>query len=138
MQRAAAAVVDTTVILNLAKLRLLDKLTRLIGRVYLPQSVQREAKLYGRQRRRRDVIRFKKAAIPCSHWREQVFQTALAKFRRASPAMSGGEAEMIAQAEFWGVRLVLTDDHAATIFAGDRGLEVWATPRLLGMLAREP
>lgn len=136
MPKPAEAIVDSTVILNLAKTGRLDKLCKLIGTIYVPVCVRRETKLYGRRRHRPDVERFKRKTTLCNEWSPAIFEAALATFRQQTPRRSNrGEAEMIAQAALRRVRLVLTDDLAATRYAQLRGLEVWATPLILVKIA---
>ena len=55
-----AAVVDATIIIGIAHRGLTDKVFRVFNAIYVSQAVVRETKLRGRQRRRRDVERFKK------------------------------------------------------------------------------
>lgn len=134
--KPATAIVDSTVILNLASAGLLSKLCRLVGTIYVPVCVRRETKLYGRQRHRPDVERFKRRTLHCNEWDNDTFLAALATFRQQNPRRSNrGEAEMIAQAARRKVSLVLTDDRDAAQYAALRGLEVWATPLILVKIA---
>jgi predicted nucleic acid-binding protein len=138
MRVAEAAIIDSVIIFDLARARCLDKLFKVFRVVYVPRAVRREVRFRGRQRRRRDVVRFRERATPCDQHDRTVFDQALATFRRLEPRLSHrGEAEMIAQAKYRGVGLILTQDEDATRFARSMGLDVWGTPRLLRLLLSE-
>ena len=108
---AEAALVDASVIISLAGLELTDKLFHAFAPVYVSQAVARETKLHGRQRRRRDVVRFAKRMTPCRMWDQNVFQAMLAAFTRRRPGKKHrGEAESIAQAVRLQIPVFLTND----------------------------
>jgi predicted nucleic acid-binding protein len=131
------AIVDSDIVIKLARLELLDRLLRLFDVVHVPTAVARETRLYGRRRRRPDVNRFRRRCRRCSEKHPLVLQAMRGALHRADPShRHAGEAEAIAQAEALGVRVVLlTDDREATRLAAERGIEVIASPSLLFRIA---
>jgi len=136
---AEAALVDASVIISLANLELTDKLFHAFAPVYVSQAVVRETKLRGRQRRRRDVVRFAKRMTPCKEWDQNVFQALLVAFALSRPGRPGkkhrGEAESIAQAVRLQIPVFLTDDSDAADEAEKLGIRVVSTMELLRLVA---
>lgn len=136
MPARGEAIVDADVLIKLSGLQLLDRLLRVFEVIHVPAAVAREARLYGRQRRRPDVIRFRRLSRRCRRKHPLVFRTVHGALRRADPNHThAGEAEAIAQAAALGVRVLLMDDRAGTLLARERGIEVIASPSLLVRIA---
>lgn len=133
-----AAVVDATIIIGLAHLRLPDKVFRVFDVVYVSRAVVRETKLRGRQRRRRDVVRFEKWMKICTKWDEALFQALMVALQRRQPKKKHrGEAESIAQAVRQRIPMFLTNDADAAYEASQQGIRVISLMELFGLLASE-
>lgn len=132
------AVVDATLIIGLAHLRLTDKVFRVFDVVYVSQAVVRETKLRGRQRRRRDVVRFAKWVNICTKWDEALFQARMVVLQQRQPKKKHrGEAESIAQAVRQRIPVFLTDDEDAAHEAFQHGIRVISLMELFRLIASE-
>lgn len=135
--RDPPAVIDADVAIKLARVSLLDKVLKEFAEIHLTTGVRRELRLDGPRRRRRDVERFKKAAVRCLEWDRTVFNATLAELRYKDPRKSHrGESEAIAQAALdKRIRFMLSDDRDATAVARRRGLIVLSFIQLTNRLA---
>jgi len=133
-----AAVVDATIIIGIAHRGLTDKVFRVFNAIYVSQAVVRETKLRGRQRRRRDVERFKKWMNICTKWNVALFQALIVALQRRQPKKKHrGEAESIAQAVQQKIPVFLTNDEGATYEASQLGIRVISLMELFRLIASE-
>lgn len=134
-----SAVIDSDVIINFARLRLLDRLFRLFDEIRVPKSVRRETRMH-RYKRRTDK-RFRDRLTSCNTFDLLIFQQTRIALLQRSPKKSRrtkshlGESEAIAQASRSVSKVLLTDDRDATSVATQRGCRVYSTAMLLRALA---
>jgi len=111
---------------------------RVFNAIYVSQAVVRETKLRGRQRRRRDVERFKKWMNICTKWNVALFQALIVALQRRQPKKKHrGEAESIAQAVQQKIPVFLTNDEGATYEASQLGIRVISLMELFRLIASE-
>lgn len=133
-----AALIDTDIIIGLAHLRLTDRVFRVFNPIYVSQAVVREAKLRGRQRRRRDVVRFTQRMLVCKSWDVLLLHALLVAFQRQHPGKKHrGEAESIAQAVRQKIPVLLTDDADADYEASQREIRVVSLMELFNLIAKK-
>ena len=127
--KRAKAVLDSSVIIALSKLKRLEHLTHLFGEIMIPSAVYEEVCIRGRglpgDKELREAV--EKGVITIKNVRNRPL---VVEFCRE---LSVGEAEAIALALEEGANFIILDDKLARKRAAELGLNVMGTLRVLRM-----
>ena len=126
------AVVDASVLINLAAADLLPYLDQLFVQVHVPESVRRELLKWEEAERNTAQLSlqglFESALFaPCTASDERSLDLLRAE-------LDDGEAETIEQSQQVGANIVLIDERAGRRLAKNRGLDVRGSARILAQL----
>ena len=128
--KRAKAVLDSSVIIALSKLKRLEHLTHLFGEIMIPSAVYEEVCIRGRglpgDKELREAV--EKGVITIKNVRNRSLVVELCR------ELSVGEAEAIVLALEEGANFIILDDKLARKRAAELGLNVMGTLRVLRML----
>ena len=125
-------VIDTSTLISLAKIHLLDLIVKLDLNVIMPSEIYSEAVLRGSEKGYLDADLIKQFITVHSIWVVEVKTSAIDAARRvSSKALAKGDEEVIALAMKEKIETILTDDDGLGKISYSLGYTVKAAPDLI-------